>query len=322
MPMSKLQLLIILILLFGKSFGALRVVLKPMKINQLYHPGMQGAATVLAKRAAGAASSVAESLNNDGDYDYYGEISLGTPKQTFKVNFDTGSSNLWVPTNRCRNCNNRKEYMSKSSSTYVKNGTKVTIPYRSGNVKGFLSKDTLSLGSITLTSVTFTEINEEMGTDYYFSVFDGVLGLGYPPKAVGGATPVFDVMISENKVPSPIFSFYLGRNKTDSIGGEITFGGMNNNHYSGKITYVPVTTKGFWQFKMDNGKLGTNTTVCSGGCQAIANTGSPFIIGPSADIDKIHKALGAKPAGERVSEFVSPPYTSNICSKRIHIIHF
>lgn len=143
------------------------------------------------------------------------------------------------------------KYSSKKSTTYVKDGTSFLITYGSGSVSGFLSKDSLGLSGANVSGQTFAEITRELGASFSSGSFDGILGLGYPQIAADGVTPVFDQMISQGVVSSPLFSVYLNRDLDGSSGGEIIFGGVDDTHYTGDVSYVPVSKKGYWQIRMD-----------------------------------------------------------------------
>ncbi|CAM4963617.1 unnamed protein product, partial [Rotaria socialis] len=88
-----------------------------------------------------ATSSVNENLTNELDIYFIGMISIGTPPQTFRIDFDTGSSDLWVPSSQCRSsCNGFNKYNSAESATYVTNGEKFSISYGDGSsASGILS---------------------------------------------------------------------------------------------------------------------------------------------------------------------------------------
>ncbi|GLJ15392.1 hypothetical protein SUGI_0252630 [Cryptomeria japonica] len=236
-------------------------------------------------------------LKNYLDAQYFGEIGIGTPPQNFTVIFDTGSSNLWVPSTKCRlslACYFHSKYKSGLSSTFQVNGTTFQIQYGSGAVAGYLSQDHVTAGNLVVRDQVFAEVTREPGLTFLSAKFDGILGLGFQKISVGNVVPVWYNMVNQGLVKEQVFSFWMNRKADDKEGGEIVFGGVDPNHFKGEHAYVSVTREGYWQFNMGDFLIGGESTgFCAGGCAAIVDSGTSLLAGPSVIVAQINQAIGA-----------------------------
>jgi saccharopepsin len=237
-----------------------------------------------------ATSNIA--LDDLFNLEYFGKISLGTPPQEFTVIFDTGSSNLWVPSSKCKICTGKK-YFSENSSTYLPIKDEFLLTYGSGSVKGFWSMDRLQIGDFAVENQEFGEVTDiPEGTIINNANFDGILGLGWPAISENVVPPLFNAqkgIISEH-----VFAFYLPNDP--NLPGVLSVGGVDHSKYVGNIYWIKLISKTYWMVEMQAVYLGKEKVSLSS--NAILDTGTSLITGPAGDVDRLAKYLGAYPNAE------------------------
>jgi hypothetical protein len=242
---------------------------------------------------------------------YVGNVSVGTPAQSFVVVMDTGSSNLWVPDSTCTNyvnspsCAVQHKYKNESSSTFVSQCTLgsclLMIPYGSGTCFGTLSIDTVSVGGLALPNTTFGRVFSEPGpiSEWGAPVFDGIMGLAYPIIAMPELSFLpgpFDEMMTRNLVPQPLFSIYLSSVENDTS-SYVQFGDVPHDNYVGDLINVPQDALqpelGYWCVSVTSINVAGKSQPGTSGIIGVIDTGTSLIAGPPAIVNPIIAQINA-----------------------------
>ncbi|PIO58109.1 eukaryotic aspartyl protease [Teladorsagia circumcincta] len=213
-----------------------------------------------------------EGLSDYFNTQYYGTIQIGTPPQTFKVLFDTGSSNLWVP---CVGC----PYDNLACQNHQQFGT--NQEYCTNDQQGFACA------------------MQEPGDTFVNSIFDGILGMAWDSIATDDIPqPMDQIFANQELCPEALFAFWLNRNLSNNIvGGEMTLCGIDPAHYKGSIVWEPLISENYWRIKL-RGIAVNGQPIIDGPVDAIADTGTSLIAGPPEAVQMIQQAIGASETGE------------------------
>ncbi|KAF9925230.1 hypothetical protein BGZ67_008806 [Mortierella alpina] len=162
---------------------------------------------------------------------YYGEISIGTPPQRFRVIFDTGGSTfIWIPDSNCRSsaCQNHQKFNRNVSTSYEDIGDTWRLEYADGSaVSGELGSDQVSVNGLKVRQ-TLGFAGQVSGL-YVNRKYDGVVGLGAAAMVPGSNIPTFMKTAIDGRVLSePVFSVYFPSLRHGANAkGEIVVGGMD-----------------------------------------------------------------------------------------------
>ncbi|KAI0064928.1 acid protease [Artomyces pyxidatus] len=245
------------------------------------HGLAQGIKTTV-KRGTGS-----DALTDDSAQLWYGTISVGTPAVKFTVDFDTGSSDLFLPSSTCNStCSGHTAYDTSASSTAKDIKKTFQLQYGDGStVSGEQYTDTVSIAGLTATAQTVGAASTySQGFESSQFPADGLMGMGFQSISDYNAPPVFQTLISQNQVDDPSFGF-----KFSESGAELYLGGADSSLYSGDFTYSPVTQQGYWQTKFDSFSVDGKSVVSS--TAAIIDTGTTQIVGDSTGIAAIYKGI-------------------------------
>lgn len=258
-------------------------------------------------------------LGNYLSVQYYGEIKIGTPPQHFKVIFDTGSSNIWVPSSECMlslACWNHNFYTASKSSTFNNNGTLFSITYGSGAIEGYISQDVVSVGGLSADDVSFGEITKLRGVGFISGKFDGIMGMAFQEIAAQKTKPFVYSLYEQGKIGEPSFSFYLSK-QPNQPGSSLVFGGVNMDYADGPFKYYDLIEKTWWVIDMDDLRVNNVSYASNIKYKAIVDSGTSLLVGPSEIVNPI---LAQFPSSIDCNEIDSYPDLSVIIANDEYVL--
>jgi len=213
-----------------------------------------------------------------GDSEFLAPISIGG--QTMNMDFDSGSSDLWVFNTQLSTqsqAGHTNFDPTKSSTFALMQGASFSISYGDGSgAAGNVGTDTVNIGGATVTSQAIELATAVSASFVQDTSSNGLVGLAFSKLNTVKPTQqktFFDNVMSD--LAEPVFTADLKH----ATAGAYEFGTIDSTKFNGSLSWATVnTTNGFWQFSSTKFAVGNSPAQSSAGGQAIADTGTTLLL--------------------------------------------
>ncbi|KAJ7148036.1 aspartic peptidase domain-containing protein [Mycena crocata] len=285
-------------------------------LEALHVPLLRSSAPSLVPHTDGSARSSQPRQFSDYTSPFYvAEISIGTPTQTFKMMIDTSISTVMVSRKGCNGCPPGSPYDAATSSTAANKSIETTkIPYGSGSIDGFISADTIDVGTFSVPKAEFLQATDN--TDTLPNAISGILGLAFAATGETTATPFWKALMTAGGISTPQMGFWLSRtvetengSSEEESAGAFTFGGVNSSLYSGDVDFLGLaagsTALGLWMLDITTINVGGHSvSITPNATLAMFDTKLNAIYGPESEVRAIYAAIpGSSEPVETIFQF-------------------
>lgn len=210
-----------------------------------------------------------KATDNSADNEWLVNVGFGTPAQTLKMVFDSGSSDTWVYSPACCYANNHTFFDPTKSSTYsnrtLVNGQPTVAPrgtpgqpweafYGSGsNAEGYVGIDDFTFGQqrLKVKRLPVALVTAINGGSRASRGMEGLVGLssGDGSSTDGNWTTPFEAMSSRGQLRETYLTATLkkaNRNSGKGGGGRYVFGEIDDDELDGDITWTRALSPYLW----------------------------------------------------------------------------
>lgn len=233
------------------------------------------------QNTTGKASGIVSATPQSQDVEFLSPVTIGG--QTLTLDFDTGSSDLWIFNTQlspAAQAGHTNYDPAKSTTFKALEGSSFLISYGDGSgAAGNVGTDTVDIGGVTVTSQAIelaTAVSQSFRQD---TANNGLVGLAF--SKLNSVKPAKQKTFFDNVMPTLAESLFTADLRSQAAGA-YEFGHIDTSRFNGSLQWAAVnTTLGFWQFSSDSFEVvtanGTTQQLNPGG-QAIADTGTTLML--------------------------------------------